>query len=41
MVDSFKVISDNKIIIYDKVGHSPQEEIPTRSVQDALVFINN
>lgn len=41
LVDSFKMIPNNKIIIYDKVGHSPQEEIPTHSVQDAIIFINN
>jgi pimeloyl-ACP methyl ester carboxylesterase len=41
MVDSFKAIPNHKAIIYDKVGHSPQEEIPTLSVVDALLFLKN
>lgn len=38
--ENFKKISNNKIIEYDNCGHSPQEEIPEKSVQDVISFLN-
>jgi len=39
MLDSFTVIPNAQKIVYEKVGHSPQEEIPTESVIDAIRFL--
>lgn len=41
LLENFKKISDNKVVIYDKCGHSPQEEIPAESVKDVLNFLKN
>ena len=37
----FRTIPNNKVIIYEKCGHSPQEEIPAQSVSDAMQFLRN
>ncbi|MCB9032621.1 MAG: alpha/beta hydrolase [Chitinophagales bacterium] len=39
LADSFTVNKKVQLLKYDKVGHSPQEEIPLQSVQDAIQFI--
>ncbi len=39
MLEHFKKIPNNTIVIYDKTGHSPQEEIPAKSVQDVISFM--
>ena len=41
MLDNFKKIPNRKVVIYDNCGHSPQEEIPARSVTDAIKFLKN
>ena len=41
MLENFKKIPNNKVVIYDKCGHSPQEEIPAKSVTDVLNFLKN
>ncbi|MDB5227154.1 MAG: alpha/beta hydrolase [Bacteroidota bacterium] len=40
LAEHFKSIPGVENLIYEKVGHSPQEEIPQRSVQDAMNFIH-
>lgn len=35
----FEAIPNHKLTIFEKVGHSPQEEIPTESVEDAIQFL--
>jgi pimeloyl-ACP methyl ester carboxylesterase len=37
----FEKINSSTLIVYDKVGHVPQEEIPERSAADALRFLSN
>jgi len=39
MAENFKVITNSTLLVYDGVGHSPQEEIPARSVADAMDFM--
>jgi pimeloyl-ACP methyl ester carboxylesterase len=39
MADSFAMIPNSNVILYDKVGHVPQEEIPDRSVYDVVEFL--
>lgn len=39
LADHFKAIPGIENIVYEKVGHSPQEEIPQPSVQDFMNFI--
>lgn len=39
LIENFKKISNNKIIEYDNCGHSPQEEIPEKSVKDVISFL--
>lgn len=39
LADSFTINKLVQLKQYDKVGHSPQEEIPQQSVQDAIQFI--
>lgn len=39
LADNFTKIKNSKLIVYDNCGHSPQEEIPTKSVSDVLVFL--
>ncbi|MCC5945540.1 MAG: alpha/beta hydrolase [Bernardetiaceae bacterium] len=34
-----QAIPENEMIIYDKVGHLPMEEIPSQSVGDVLYFL--
>lgn len=34
-------IPDNELIVYDKCGHVPMEEIPLKSVQDVIEFIKD
>lgn len=41
MLDNFKKIPNNEVVIYENCGHSPQEEIPARSVSDAIKFLKN
>ena len=41
MLENFKKIPNNKIEIYENCGHSPQEEIPAKSVKDVLNFLKN
>ncbi len=41
MADSFTVMPHVKTIKYKEVGHSPQEEIPGRSVYDAMDFMQS
>ncbi len=41
MADHFTEIPHSRLVVYDGVGHSPQEEIPARSVRDAMDFIQN
>lgn len=40
-LNHFRAIPNNKVIIYEKCGHSPQEEIPAQSVSDAMQFLIN
>ncbi|MFN8283208.1 MAG: alpha/beta hydrolase [Chitinophagales bacterium] len=40
LIENFKKIANNKIIEYDNCGHSPQEEIPAISSNDAISFLN-
>lgn len=39
MLENFKKIPNNEVIIYEHCGHSPQEEIPTKSITDVLQFL--
>jgi len=39
LANNFKKIPNVEYIIYDYCGHSPQEEIPSKSVSDVLRFI--
>ncbi|HLP51346.1 MAG TPA: alpha/beta hydrolase [Chitinophagales bacterium] len=39
MAAHFKKIANSTELIYDKVGHSPQEEIPEESAKDVMVFL--
>lgn len=39
--EHFTKIPKSKLIVYDGVGHSPQEEIPALSVTDVINFIQN
>lgn len=39
LAGNFKGIPGIKTVIYNKVGHSPQEEIPQKSVADAMDFM--
>lgn len=39
MAEHFKKIANSTEVIYDKVGHSPQEEIPERSAADVMRFL--
>lgn len=41
MAAHFKKIAHSTEIIYDKVGHSPQEEIPERSAADVMRFLKS
>jgi pimeloyl-ACP methyl ester carboxylesterase len=41
LLENFKKIPNNKIIEYDSCGHSPQEEIPEKSVKDVISFLNS
>ncbi len=41
MEENFKKISNAQFINYDNVGHSPQEEIPAKSVEDVINFLKN
>lgn len=41
LLGNFKKIPNNKIIEYDSCGHSPQEEIPEKSVKDVISFLNS
>lgn len=41
MSDHFTKIPHSTLLVYDGVGHSPQEEIPAKSVKDAMDFIQN
>ncbi|MFN8295716.1 MAG: alpha/beta hydrolase [Chitinophagales bacterium] len=41
LVEHYKKIPNNKVVIYDNCGHSPQEEIPAISVKDVLDFLKN
>ncbi|HRG89617.1 MAG TPA: alpha/beta hydrolase, partial [Chitinophagales bacterium] len=41
MSEHFKKITHSTEIIYDKVGHSPQEEIPERSAADVMRFLKS
>ena len=41
MSEHFTKIPKSKLIVYDGVGHSPQEEIPAKSVADVLSFLKN
>lgn len=40
MADKFAQIPNSKLIVYEKTGHSPQEEIPEKSVKDVISFIS-
>jgi pimeloyl-ACP methyl ester carboxylesterase len=40
MLENFKKISNHEVIIYESCGHSPQEEIPAKSVADAMDFLS-
>ncbi len=33
-------IRDSQVVIYPGVGHMPMEEIPTKTVVDAIAFLN-
>ena len=39
LANHFTKIKDSKFIVYDNCGHSPQEEIPAKSVIDVLNFL--
>ncbi|HRB68643.1 MAG TPA: alpha/beta hydrolase [Chitinophagales bacterium] len=39
MLENFKKIKNNTAIIYENCGHVPQEEIPSKSVHDVLLFL--
>ena len=39
MAEHFKAIPNSTLIVYEGVGHSPQEEIPAKSVSDVLSFM--
>ncbi|MBK9330106.1 MAG: alpha/beta hydrolase [Sphingobacteriales bacterium] len=41
MADNFIKIPHSKLVVYDGVGHSPQEEIPAKSAEDVMSFIQN
>jgi len=36
-----KDIQGSKLVVYPTAGHVPMEEIPQKTLQDALAFINN
>lgn len=40
MSEHFTQIKNSSLIVYDGVGHSPQEEIPAKSVTDVIHFMN-
>lgn len=37
--EHFKKITNSSLVIYDKVGHCPQQEIPERSAADVMRFL--
>ena len=37
--EHFKKIANASVLVYEKVGHCPQEEIPERSAADAMRFL--
>lgn len=39
MEENFKKITNAQFINYDNVGHSPQEEIPAKSVEDVINYL--
>ena len=39
LADNFTKIKNSEFIAYESCGHSPQEEIPAKSVSDALQFL--
>lgn len=39
LADNFTKINGSKLIVYDNCGHSPQEEIPAKSVSDVISFL--
>lgn len=39
MAEHYKQIPNSKLIIYENMGHVPQEEIPAQSVTDAINFM--
>lgn len=39
-VKHYKNLPDAEVVIYDKIGHCPQEENPAQSVTDVLKFIH-
>lgn len=41
LAEHFTKIPNSKLIVYDNCGHSPQEEIPAKSVTDAMIFMKN
>lgn len=41
LMENFKKIPNNKVEIYENCGHSPQEEIPAKSVTDVMIFLKN
>jgi len=41
LANNFKKIPNLEYIIYDNCGHSPQEEIPAKSVHDAIEFLQH
>ncbi len=41
MSEHFTGIPNSKLMVYEGVGHSPQEEIPAKSVSDVLAFLKN
>lgn len=41
LLDNFTKIPNNKVVVYNHCGHSPQEEIPAVSVADVMSFLKN
>lgn len=39
LADNFTKIKNSEFIAYDSCGHSPQEEIPAKSVSDVVAFL--
>lgn len=39
LAENFTKIQNSKLIVYDSCGHSPQEEIPEKSVKDVISFL--